>query len=454
MRHEPIDALCWLIGVLDNGPADLTAEATDRIRAAHRVIGGTRVLELCNSLIGPEAERLDLTARITQVPNWIQETLDAGRSAVVLATGDPLCFGIGGLVAKHVPAKRLRVLPNLSTLQLACARFLLPWSQAQWLSAHAADSGDWHPGSDPGHGLYDLVQSLAQPPRGTELFGVLTSPANDPSRIARLLLAEDLDGDYEMRVAERLLQPGERLIQDAPAKALAGMRFADPNLVLLSRRADAAPQRHPLIGLPDSTYQQRRPDKGLITKREVRAAALALLELRPTDRVWDVGAGSGSVGLEAARLCPSGHVWAIEKNGADLTLIEQNRRRLGVTNYSARAGLAPSGCADWPDPDAVFVGGSGGQLESIIETALVRLRADGRLVVALVAIENLGRTLATLDARGLSWELTQIQAARSQPILDMHRLQAENPVWLVQVRQAAGRARTNPEHDEPTPSSE
>ncbi len=344
---------CWLIGVLDDGPAGLTAEAARRIRAAHRVIGATRVLALCDSLIQPDAECLDLTGRICEVPNWIEETLKAGQSAVVLATGDPLCFGIGSLLSKRLPAERLRVLPNLSTLQLACARFLLPWNQALWLSVHTGDSGDWHPGAEPGHALYELVQTLARPPRQTHLFGVLTGPANDPSRIARLLLAEGLDADYEMRVAERLLQSDERLIDRIPLAELAGMRFAEPNLVLLTRRAGAASERsrqHPLIGLPDTAYQQRRPDKGLITKREVRAAALALLELCPTDRVWDLGAGSGSVGLEAARLCAEGHVWAIEKNAADLALIDDNRRRLGVTNYSVRAGLAPSDCAGWPDP--------------------------------------------------------------------------------------------------------
>ena len=170
----------------------------------------------------------------------------------------------------------------------------------------------------------------------------------------------------------------------------------------------------------------------------MRAAALALLELGPKDRVWDIGAGSGSVGLEAARLCPRGHVYAIEKNPEDLQLIEDNRRRLAVANYSARAGLAPEDCAEWPDPDAVFVGGSGGRLPEIVRHALERLRPGGRLVLALVLLENLSRALALLDELGADWDLTQIQAARSRPLLGQHRLQAENPVWLVQARAGAG----------------
>ncbi len=425
-------SLCYLIGVLDDGPAGLTAEAQVQIRAARRVIGGPRVLALCTPPIDPAAERLDLTGRIDRVPDWVSESLAAGQPVAVLATGDPLCFGIGGLLAARLPAGSLRVLPSLSTLQVACARFLLPWAGARWVSVHRRDSGDWVPGSEPGHGLYDLAQALTRATEPGDLIGVLTSPVNDPARIARMLLAEGLDLDFEIRVAERLMQPAERLISGIAATALASLPCAAPNLVLLRRRVQAPAL--PAFGLPDRAYRQRTPDRGLITKREVRAAALALLELKPADLVWDIGAGSGSVGLEAARLCPRGHVYAIEKNAGDLGLVEDNRRRLCVANYSARAGLAPDGCADWPAPDAVFVGGSGGRLAQIVGQALERLRPGGRLVLALVLLESLTRALSLLDELGADWSLTQIQAARSRPLLGQHRLQAENPVWLVQVR--------------------
>jgi precorrin-6Y C5,15-methyltransferase (decarboxylating) len=429
--------LCRLIGVLDDGPASLSLAAQAGIRAAVRVIGGPRVLALCESLIDPSAERLDLTGRIERVPDWVAQSLAAGQPVAVLATGDPLCFGIGSLLAARLPAGRLRVLPNLSTLQVACARFLLPWQGARWISVHHRDSGDWVPGSAPGHGLYDLAQALAHAIDPGDLIGVLTSPANGTARIARLLLAEGLGAAFEIRVAERLLQPDERLTAGLAATELASLGVSEPNLVLLRRRAPPSAVL-PVFGLPDRTYSQRTPDRGLITKREVRAMALALLELGPRDLVWDIGAGSGSVGLEAARLCPRGHVYAIEKNPEALQLIEVNRRRLAVANHSARMGLAPEDCADWPNPDAVFVGGSGGRLPEILRHALERLRPGGRLVLALVLLENLSRALALLDELGAPWELTQIQAARSRPLLGQHRLQAENPVWLVQARAGAG----------------
>ncbi|CRI67296.1 Precorrin-6Y C5,15-methyltransferase (Decarboxylating) [Thiocapsa sp. KS1] len=431
-------SLCWLIGVLDDGPAGLSTEAREALGRARRVIGGARLLALCESLLDPAAERLDLTGQIDRVPVWVTESLNADVPVAVLATGDPLCFGIGGLLAARLPAGRLRVLPNPSTLQLACARFLLPWQGARWVSVHHRDSGDWVCGSTPGHGLYALAQALsgATQAGSGDLIGVLTSPANGPDRICRLLLAEGLDDAFDLYIAERLLQPDERLVSGLSVADLASARFAEPNVVLLRRRVPAPAL--PVFGLPDAFFDQRAPDRGLITKREVRAVALALLELAPTDRVWDIGAGSGSLGLEAARLCPHGHVHAIEKNAADLALIETNRRRLGVANYSVRAGLAPLDCTDWPDPDAVFVGGSGGRLTEILHDALRRLRPGGRLVLSFVLLENLSTAMDLLGRCGADWSITQIQAARSRPLVGGHRLQPENPVWLIQVRADPG----------------
>jgi len=176
---------------------------------------------------------------------------------------------------------------------------------------------------------------------------------------------------------------------------------------------------------------QRQPEKGLITKREVRAVSLAHLALRPDSRVWDIGAGSGSVGLEAARIARDGHVWAIEKNAADAANALENARRLRATNYTLVQDRAPAGLDDWPDPDAVFIGGSSGELAGLITRVLARLRPGGRLVMNFVTFENLTTATATLASAGADWQVTQLSTARSQPILDMHRLAAQNPVWIV-----------------------
>ena len=151
------------------------------------------------------------------------------------------------------------------------------------------------------------------------------------------------------------------------------------------------------------------------------------------------------MGLEAARLCPQGHVWAIEKNEADHAIAAQNHAAFGVSNYSLHLGKAPQGLESWPDPDAVFIGGSGGELPGLIALALRRLRAGGHLVMNFVTLENLNAACGALkahEAQGIEWDVTQLQAARSRPILDMHRLAAENPVWVVCAGKPASQDRS------------
>jgi len=428
---------CRVIGVLDDGVASLNATALAHLRSADVVIGGARTLALLARELKPGAVRHDLTGQLKAVPDWVRAARADNLSCVVLATGDPLCHGIAPYLAQHLCVQALDILPNVSTLQLACARIGLAWQDARIVSVHARDAGEWLRGSTPAHGLYALAQALRAHPR----LLVLTSPDNSPDRIARLLLAEGLGDDFHMAVAENLLQPEERVLAELSPHDAAGMRFAPLNVVLLWRTM-AAP-RPVRFGLPDAAFVQRQPEKGLITKQEVRAVSLARLQLRADSIVWDIGAGSGSVGLEAARLCPQGHVYAIEKNEADHAIAGQNHAAFGVANYSLLHGKAPEGLDAWPDPDAVFIGGSGGELAALIAGILQRLRPGGALVMNFVTLENLATataTLQTLEEQGVSWDVLQLQAARSKPILHMHRMAAENPVWIVCARREGGMA--------------
>ena len=179
---------------------------------------------------------------------------------------------------------------------------------------------------------------------------------------------------------------------------------------------------------------QRLPEKGLITKQEARVLSLAKLHLAADSVVWDIGAGSGAVGLEAAALVPLGHVWAIEKNAGDASNARANAVRFQASNYTLVEGRAPAHLDGWPDPDAVFIGGSGGELAELIERILGRLKPGGRLVMNFVTLENLATATRALAAAGVPWDLVQLQASRSQPILDMHRLAAQNPVWILTAR--------------------
>jgi precorrin-6Y C5,15-methyltransferase (decarboxylating) len=423
---------CRVIGVLDDGVASLNATALALLRSADVIIGGARTLALLEREFKTGAVRHDLTGKLKEVPEWVRAARADNLACVVLATGDPLCHGIAPYLAQHLCVEALDILPNLSTLQLACARIGLAWQDARIVSVHAKDAGEWQRGAKPGHGLYALAQATRQHAR----LLILTSPDNSPDRIARLLVAEGLGDDFLMAVAENLLQPEERVLAELTPQQAAVMKFAALNVVLLWRITPAA--RPVRFGLADTEFAQRQPEKGLITKQEVRAVSLARLQLYADSVVWDIGAGSGSVGLEAARLCPQGHVYAIEKNDADFGIAGQNHAAFGISNYSLHLGKAPEQLDTWPDPDAVFIGGSGGELAGLIAGIIARLRPNGTLVMNFVTLENLATATATLQAmEGVSWDVLQLQAARSKPILHMHRMAAENPVWIVCARREA-----------------
>ena len=427
MNSETINLIekCRIIGVLDDGVASLSRTALAHLAQAQLVIGGTRALQLLIGQIDSAALQRDLTGALSQVPEWIRAAQGEHQRVVVLATGDPLCHGIAAYLASRLCIEAIEVLPNVSTLQLACARLGLPWQDMKFSSVHSKDAGDWEEGGEPSHGLYALLRDIRQHDR----LAVLTSPTNTPDRIARMLVTEGLADDFEMAVAERLCQPEERIVSGMRISAAAQMPFADPNVVLLWRTA-LRPEPV-LLGLPDARYQQRYPEKGLITKLEVRAVSLARMQLRASSVVWDIGAGSGSVGLEAARLCRQGHVYAIEKNVDDSAIVRSNRRALGISNHTLVHGKAPEGLQHWPDPDAVFIGGSGGELAALIGLILQRLKPEGWLVMNFVTLENLSTAVETLKSLGVAWDVLQLQASRSKPILHMNRMAAENPVWLV-----------------------
>jgi precorrin-6Y C5,15-methyltransferase (decarboxylating) len=419
---------CALIGILEDGWAGLSEGARARLRAADCVIGTRRNLNRLASNLASGVRPWAMDGALSQVPERVRQAQRDGQRVAVLATGDPLCQGIGAYLLRALGAEGIEVLPAPSTLQLAYARLKRPWHEVHIVSVHGADTGDWAPGATPDHGLYRLVRAVAEHPR----VAVFTSPENAPRRIARALLAAGYGTELRLSVVARLGWPDEAVFADLSLVEANQRNFPDPNIVVLERTQT---EERPLLGLADDDYEQRRPrpdaSGGLITKFEVRAVSLAKLGLRADSTVWDIGAGSGSVGLEAARLAQRGHIWAIEKNSADAVRARANAERLRASNYTLVQGKAPAGLEVWPDPDAVFIGGSGGELETLIGLCLNRLKPDGRLVMNFTVLENLARATAALTQARTRWEVVQLQCARSRPILDLHRLEAQNPVWIV-----------------------
>jgi len=250
---------------------------------------------------------------------------------------------------------------------------------------------------------------------------------------------EGLDGvepQWTMAVAENLEQADEKLHGPFPISDAKTMQFADLNITLLWRERGSSEKNRSraIFGLSDAEYAQRKPERGLITKQEVRAVSLAKMGLHKKSIVWDVGAGSGSVGIEASRIATEGHIYAIEKNQADAENIEINRQRFQITNYTLIVGKAPAGMEQWQTPDAIFIGGTGGNLVELIKLSLQKMNTGATLVMNFVTIENLSAALEILKSEGAEWNVTQLQSSRSKPILNMHRMEAENPVWIVSAQ--------------------
>jgi precorrin-6Y C5,15-methyltransferase (decarboxylating) len=191
-------------------------------------------------------------------------------------------------------------------------------------------------------------------------------------------------------------------------------------------------ERRRALGLPDEAFEQRRPQRGQITKREVRAVSLYSLGLRSDSLVWDIGAGTGSVSVEAALIAHQGTVYAVERDDAGLSLLRRNVARWGSPNIQVVPGEAPSALAGLPDPDSVFIGGSGGRLPDILRTVGRRLKPHGRIVANLAALERTQQARCLLRELGFSTELAMVSAARGKEMPDgTLRLESLNPVFVI-----------------------
>jgi precorrin-6Y C5,15-methyltransferase (decarboxylating) len=227
----------------------------------------------------------------------------------------------------------------------------------------------------------------------------------------------------------------ERVTQWTPESIL-GQTFSPLNVTILLRqhaRPAAATATLPLIGLPEQSIAHRA---GMITKREVRLLTLCALELCPGEVFWDVGAGSGSVALEAARLSPSLRVLAIERSVEAVAQIRHNVQAFALANVQPVCGEAPEAFAALPDPQAVFIGGSGGRLAAIIPAVTQRLPAGGRLVLNCITLEHLALGWELLRGQQLQVDATSVQLAHARPLGTLHRFEAESPIFILRAQKA------------------
>ncbi|AJY76928.1 bifunctional cobalt-precorrin-7 (C(5))-methyltransferase/cobalt-precorrin-6B (C(15))-methyltransferase [Paenibacillus beijingensis] len=410
-----MDNRIHIIGIGDDGPKSLTAAYLNLIQEAEVLVGGERHLALFPDI---GSERIVLKGGLTQTVDRLIGLQESHR-VVVLASGDPLFYGIAGFIAKRAGSGAVSIHPHLSSVQLVFAKMGESWHDAVLESVHGRP-----------------LKGLAQRIDGKAKVALLTDEVNSPAAIAAYLREFGMD-EYDAFVAENLGGEGEKYGWWTLAD-MAGGEFSPLNIVVLRRKHDA-PAIRAGFGFEDYEFDQRKPDKGLITKKEVRVLSLGELKLKRDSTVWDIGAGSGSVAVECARLAPFGQVFALEKNEGDLVNIENNRRkfRADMTIIHAKA---PDGLDGLPDPDAVFIGGSGGELRELIRICCQRLKDGGRIVVNAATIETLAAAQSALKEQIFAVNIALVQISRSKPILDMTRFEGLNPIYVITGFRQAGAA--------------
>lgn len=444
-----------VVGIGLDGMSGLSAASQRHVNAATLLVGGDRHL----SYLPDHPATKVLLGNIRDAFAAIRGHLQAGSpqpdrpiKVVILTSGDPLFFGLGRLLLSEFAADEITFHPHLSSVQLAFSRIKIPWNDARVVSAH-------------GRPLDELAAVIQQ---NAEKLAILTDKNNTPQAIAQLIEALDCSQDYGLWVCENLGSADEQITAYSVSE-LAHLSSAQPisplNLVVAVRSSSWNPQSYsaqaslatdqtraqhdvtrlpkiaesiPALGISDSQFVSFSDRPGLMTKREIRILALGELALQPNQTIWDIGAGTGSVSIEAARLCPSSHVYAIEKTTAGFQLIYNNMQRFQTQNITPIHGEAPAALETLPKPHRIFVGGSGSRLEAILTACCQQIQPGGTLVMAIATLEHLAIALDWLQhsrpvSRIDSHRVLSCQLSRSIPVGTLTRLTPLNPVNLLTI---------------------
>ncbi len=393
------------------GKSDLTKAHLDIISSCDLLVGGKRMLEMVDT---KGKQTLAITGRIDSVVDTLKEKAIDHKIAV-LASGDPLFHGIGATLTRHFDPDDLIIHPNVSSVCAAFAVIKEPWHDARIISLHGKEKDNF---------------SFASLAKETKV-AFLTDPEMDPHFIAGALIKEGLL-NIKFCVLENLGDRDRQRIQWFDnLEVVSGYSFAQPNIVIIKKQMfpSNVVSRETYIGMPEGLF---RHGHGLITKAEVRTISLSKLKLIRKDHVlWDIGAGSGSVSIEAASLLPWGHVYAIEKHSSRIPDIIHNIQNFNCPNIQVVHAVFPEGMEELKKPDRIFIGGGGIDLENILKTACGRIAQYGILVINTVLLESLERSIRILEENNFKPDITQIQVARSKDMAYGRRLESLNPVWII-----------------------
>lgn len=394
----------WLtvVGIGEDGFKGLGKNARHALLNATRIIGGQRQLDLLPACIRG-------VRQLWPSPFALEPVLTKqGESVCVLASGDPMFFGVGASLSRHLSSDEMLILPAPSSCSLAAARMGWPLQEVITLSVVARPVAALSAHLSSGVRLLVLSNDGRSP---TAIAALLRERGFGPSRLTVL---EHLGGEAERRIDGIASDWNDSPIADLNLIAIECV--AEPNTLRLSR----------LAGLPDSAFRH----DGQLTKRDVRAITLARLAPTPGELLWDVGAGCGSIGIEWMRAHPSCRALAIEADAGRQTLIEHNRDALGVPGLQLVRGSAPQALAGLERPDAIFIGG-GVTREGVLDVCWAGLKPGGRLIANAVTLQSEMTLMAWREQHG--GELTRIHIAQAQPLGDFDTWRQALPITLLDV---------------------
>ncbi|MCL6587882.1 MAG: precorrin-6y C5,15-methyltransferase (decarboxylating) subunit CbiE [Anoxybacillus sp.] len=388
-----------LIGIGADGKQSLPPLYEQWIYESELLMGGERHLSFFPDYKG---ETIVIQSGLASV---VERLRHETKRTVILASGDPLFYGIGSYLSNKLP---IEVYPAVSSVQWAFAKMGEKWHDAAFISVHGRP-----------------LRGLAQRIDGLEKVAILTDATNSPAAIANYLLSYGMT-EYRAFVGEHLGAPDERC-RFFSLEEMANTEFLPLNIVIL-QKTKAGPTWS--FGIEDDEFFQRKPEKGLITKKEVRVLSISAMKLERTSIVWDIGTCTGSVAIEAAKIVRDGAVFAMEKNAHDIDICRKNMQKFR-TDFTLVHGRAPDRLHEFPDPDAIFIGGTSGEMARLLDVCCQRLKRNGRIVINAVTLDTLHEAIEGLTTRGFQTDVTLAQIARSKPILQLTRLDALNPIFII-----------------------
>jgi len=394
------------------GQHELPKTIRDHILNADVLVGGQRLLDRFKTYKG---KKTVIKGPIKDLINRIKDELESGRTVTVLADGDPLFFGIGKQLVNLIDANRIVFHPAVTTLQTAAAREKLSWEDIKTVSLHGRDN------------LLPLLQALIS----HDMVGVYTDNIFTPSRIAQKLIKTGID-IFSMTVFENIGERNEKISNLSLSEA-AQKDFSPLNFILLRRTGH--PEIPLKIGIDDDLYIHQ---KGLITKKEVRAVGLAMLSIEDHHVVWDLGAGCGSVGIEASLLSRRGMVISVEKDIKRCETIRKNIKKTGAWTVSVVNSTMPEGLDRLPEPDRIFIGGGLKNDIKILEKAASLLKTGGRLVIHTILLKSLNQASSFFEKMSWPYSITEVTASRSQKLAGEFYLRSLNPVFIVTASKING----------------